>query len=143
MIKATPSTISDIEEAIKLSRDEVYCSEQLDPTEISKHPWCISLKDTDGNLGAILGLDIIRPGVAEGWAVTTTYLVIHPVAYTRKIIYIINEVFPNFNLHRLHIFVKCDSFLVEWAKTLGFTLEGKLVAYGKDRSDYYIMGRVR
>lgn len=142
MISITAATVADIKEAIEISRKNVYCSEELSLTNIMGHPWVISLKDIDGKLGAILGIDLIRPGVGEGWAVTTDNLLIHPIAYTKKVIGIIDEVFSHFELHRLQISVKCESSLVRWAQTLGFIEEGRMIAYGKDKSDYFIMGRV-
>jgi len=141
MIKTTMATPSDIAEAIEYSKKDVYCSEQLEASDICKHPWVIALRGPDGILGAVLGLDIIHKGVATGWAVTTQGLRAFPLAYTRKVQDIIAEVFAHFELHRLQIIVKCRADLLKWAEHLGFLIEGKMVNFGTDKSDYYIMGR--
>lgn len=142
MINVTPPTIADIEEAVKISRQDVYCSEVLSVTNIAANPWCVSLKDNEGNLGAIVGLSILRKGVALGWAVTTNHLLEKPIAYTRRMLDIIREVYAWFNIHRLQIYVKCRSDLVRWAQVLGFEIEGRMKSFGTDKSDYFIMGRV-
>lgn len=141
MIRVTMATPSDIAEAVEYSKKDVYCSEQLEASDICKHPWVISLRGPDGVLGAVMGLDIIHTGVATGWAVTTQGLRAFPLAYTRKVQDIVLEVLGHFNLHRLQIIVKCRADLVKWAEHLGFVIEGKMIGFGTDKSDYYIMGR--
>jgi len=143
MINLSVPTLADIEQAVNLSRKEVYCSEVLSVKDIASFPWCISLKDNEDRLGAIVGLSILRQGVALGWAITTDHLVEKPIAYTRRMLDIIEEVYVHFKLHRLQIYVKCKSDLVRWAEVLGFEIEGCMKSFGIDRSDYYIMGRVR
>ena len=141
MINMTASTIADALEAVDLSRKAVYCSEEITVKSIMDHPWNICLKDSEGQLGIIAVLTILRPGVAEGWAVTTENLLKHPIAYTRQMHTIVREVFVQFRLHRLQIHVKCEASLVRWATALGFTIEGTLKSFGKNKEDYFIMGR--
>lgn len=142
MINVTVPTVADIEEAVGISRTDVYCSEVLSVKNIASEPWCVSLKDNEGKLGAIVGLSILRKGVALGWAVTTSNITEKPIAYTRRMLDIIREVYAHFNIHRLQIYVKCRSDLVRWAQVLGFEIEGRMKSFGTDKSDYYIMGRV-
>ena len=142
MINMTAPTIADALEAVEYSRKSVYCSEEITAKTILDHPWNVSLKDSEGKLGVITGLTLIRPGVAEGWAVTTENLLKHPVAYTRQMRIIVREVFTQFRLHRLQIHVKCEASLIKWAIALGFTVEGTLKSFGKNKEDYYIVGRI-
>jgi len=47
------------------------------------------------------------------------------------------------NLHRLQLTVRCgDQRAFEWAKAIGFELEGKMQRYGPDKSDFFLMSRV-
>ena len=46
------------------------------------------------------------------------------------------------NLHRLQITVRCEDIrAVRWARASGFTIDGMMIAYGPDGSDYYLMSR--
>ena len=46
------------------------------------------------------------------------------------------------NLHRLQITVRCEDMrAVRWAKAIGFTIDGMMMKYGPDGSDYYLMSR--
>jgi hypothetical protein len=143
MIKCAQPSISDIREAIEYSRKDVYCSEEITEKNIANNPWVITMRGPDNSLGAIVGLDIIHKGVAYGWAVTTQNLRCFPLAYTKKMEVVVEEAMNYFELHRLQILVKCRSDLIKWAEHLGFSIEGKMLQYGVDRSDYYIMGRIR
>lgn len=46
------------------------------------------------------------------------------------------------NLHRLQITVRCEDMrAVRWARAIGFTIDGMMMRYGPDGSDYYLMSR--
>jgi hypothetical protein len=46
------------------------------------------------------------------------------------------------NLHRLQITVRCEDIrAVRWARAIGFTIDGMMMKYGPDGSDYYLMSR--
>jgi len=46
------------------------------------------------------------------------------------------------NLHRLQITVRCEDMrAVRWARAIGFTIDGMMMKYGPDGSDYYLMSR--
>jgi len=46
------------------------------------------------------------------------------------------------HLHRLQITVRCEDMrAVRWARAIGFTIDGMMIAYGPDGSDYYLMSR--
>lgn len=46
------------------------------------------------------------------------------------------------NLHRLQITVRCEDMrAVRWARAIGFNIDGMMMRYGPDGSDYYLMSR--
>lgn len=46
------------------------------------------------------------------------------------------------NLHRLQITVRCEDMrAVRWARAIGFSIDGMMMKYGPDGSDYYLMSR--
>ena len=46
------------------------------------------------------------------------------------------------NLHRLQITVRCEDIrAVRWARAIGFNIDGMMMRYGPDGSDYYLMSR--
>lgn len=46
------------------------------------------------------------------------------------------------NLHRLQITVRCEDMrAVRWASFIGFNIDGMMMRYGPDGSNYYLMSR--
>lgn len=143
MINVTAATNEDIKLAVYKKKEDVYFSQKVEYDSIKNHPFSISMHDKNGELGLVAGLDIFHPGVAEGWAIITPNISKYPIAYTKKMIKVVDTTMEHFDLHRLQIIVKCRGDLVKWAISLGFEIEGTMKKFGKDKSDYYIMGRIR
>lgn len=136
------ASVDDIHEAIKNSRQDIYCSESVVAANLESSPLVIALRGPDGSLGAILGIDIVHRGVATGWAITTEDIKKYPIQYTKKVQLIVEEAWMHFQLHRIQITVKCRVDLLKWAQFFGFFIEGTMYNFGIDKSDYYLMGRI-
>lgn len=95
-----------------------------------------------GKPTAIMGAVPLWNGVEEMWVQIEERARQFPVLMTK-----IAKEYRDYrviagNLHRLQITVRCaDMRAVRWARCIGFTIDGMMMRYGPDGSDYYLMSR--
>ena len=146
MIKIRSTTEEDVRSVVSRAK-EIYEGERSILTDTllnaSNSP-AFSLVDGHNVVGCIVGGYVIWDGVLRVWAVTTDQIDLHPIAYSRKILQLLNGSMTYYNAHRVEATVKKDfPKAIQWADFFGFEIEGLLHKYGPDKSDYYMMGRVR
>jgi len=95
-----------------------------------------------GNPVACFGSVRIWTGVEEMWLLMEERGREYAKALTRAAIAYRDFRVISGNLHRLQITVRCEDMrAVRWARAIGFTIDGMMIAYGPDGSDYYLMSR--
>jgi hypothetical protein len=141
MIKITSTTIYDVEEICRNLKSGTYSAECIIGKNAINSEYKVTISDRFFNLGLIVGMDIIHPGVAEAWALVTNKIYEKPIGYTKAVKGMIELFAKDFNLHRMQIRVKIDPGLLKWADTLGFYIEGIMIGYGINKEDYYLMAR--
>lgn len=106
----------------------------------AKHPSC-TLMEGDRPV-ACVGIVILWPGVAEGWAFVSQTVTRHRIAFLRHLILGLRKAELSHKLHRVQAVVNKDyaegKRLVHY---LGFFAEGTLYGYGADDSDYVMYAR--
>jgi RimJ/RimL family protein N-acetyltransferase len=95
-----------------------------------------------GKPAAVVGSVKLWNGVEEMWLHVEERMRNFPVYMTKAAIEYIDFTVIAGNLHRLQITVRCaDMRAVRWARCIGFTIDGMMMRYGPDGSDYYLMSR--
>lgn len=144
MIDVRPATTEDAR-AAALSASAVYQHEHVleNAFEAVLTGDAATLSDHAGNIGVIAGMQTPWNGVAEFWAITTPFLGLHPVGYTRTLRRLLDVQVKKLKLHRVSMTVRGDYAAGHrWAKALGFTDEATLREYGPDKSDYVLYRRL-
>lgn len=91
---------------------------------------------------AIVGAYPIIEGVMNVFVVPSIYSGKYKFAFIRSVLWGIQVVIDNFDVHRLQTESKKDPITKQWMELLGFQCEGTLVHYTKDGQDYDIWARV-
>lgn len=92
---------------------------------------------------ACAGLVPIFPHTAEAWTVISRQVMQHPLIFSRSVSRMLRLGWDVMRLHRVQTYVACASpRFVRWAELQGFRREGRLVAWGPSREDYWIMAKV-
>ena len=96
-----------------------------------------------GRIVACLGCNVMWPGVAEAWMITSIEFPNISTTATRAAIRYFDKVAIKYQLKRLQITVDTENELaVRWAKVLKFTPEGLLRKYGPGNSDHMMFARI-
>ena len=144
MISVTFATPEDIHAAYE-HRKDLYASEKdilSNALSYQKRGYVLTLKDESGNIGCVVGAHSPIEGVLEAFAITTKYLDLRPLGYTRQLKRILAKIGEQ-AAHRVSITCrKGERSALRWADVLGFQSEGILRKYGSDKSDYILFGRV-
>lgn len=91
---------------------------------------------------AFFGWNLIWPGVAQVWAVTSDNMEGQGLKVTKAFRAKIAEGARVGGVHRVQMFVRSDyEEGIRWAHALGFHQEALLTAFGSDGEDYWIMVR--
>lgn len=144
MINFRSTTKEDLDAAMTCAK-EVYDEAHLLECDMNgiKAGEAVTLFDDEGNIGVVIGMALLWPGVAATWALTTKYLDLHPVGYTRTAIRLLQNQVEKLKLHRVEMTVKASYFAGQrWAEALGFESEGYMKKYGSDGSDYVMYRRI-
>lgn len=92
---------------------------------------------------ACMGLLILWPGVAEGWAFVANDIRRYSMSFLKTAFWIIEQARARNNLHRIQAVVHEDFKTGQkFMKHLGFYPEAKLVAYGPDGANYMLYARI-
>ncbi len=96
-----------------------------------------------GSIIAIVGFTPLLPGSMEIWGVISNNIKECPKTFHKACRVVLESFIAQYKLRRVQMTVS-GSFVTgcRWAKSLGFTPEGVLKAYGTDGSDYVMFGRV-
>lgn len=95
-----------------------------------------------GKPAAIVGSIPLWSGVEEMWLHIEERMRKFPVFMTKAAIEYRDYRVIAGNLHRLQITVRCsDMRAVRWARHIGFNIDGMMMKYGPDGSDFYLMSR--
>jgi hypothetical protein len=93
---------------------------------------------------AIGGIAMLWRGVGEAWAIPSTEVEKHPLAFHRVIKKMIDIIQQNKNLHRVQASINEDHEKShKWVKALGFKREGKMNGYGPNGENFIRYARVR
>lgn len=91
---------------------------------------------------AVFGCVVVWSGLGEAWALFSPKARRYPIAMTKGAKAFFNACIQSYLLHRLQITVKTvDNRAVNWAKCLGFVIEGTMKEYSADKEDFYMMRR--
>ncbi len=94
-------------------------------------------------VGCMGGYELWK-GVAAVWCLLSDEFKQSPIAMTKYAREFMSAYENALDIHRLQAYVRADSIgAIKWAESCGFIREGLLRKYSKDKSDVYIMGRVR
>jgi hypothetical protein len=86
---------------------------------------------------ACVGLVILWPHVAEGWAYTSDLVRQHPCAFHRAVCHKLRYVMQKYELNRLQLSIQRSNTVSRmWAYRLGFRSEGKMRKFGPEGEDY-------
>jgi len=92
----------------------------------------------------IWGSNVIWPGLEEAWFIVDEACRAYPKSMTRVAKMWLADRFDSHGAHRVQITTrKTDKRAYNWAKVLGFQPEGVLTNFGWDKSDYYMMAKVK
>jgi hypothetical protein len=144
MINFRLATREDVNLAMEHAK-EVYDEAHLLECDMEgiKPGEAATLSDEHGNIGCVVGMALMWPGVASVWALTTKYLNLHPVGYTRTVRALLEDQVKSLGLHRVEMRVKALYFDGHrWAEALGFESEAFMKKYGSDGSDYVMYRRL-
>lgn len=95
-----------------------------------------------GKVACCFGYQILWPGVAEAWMLTSDQINTRAVSLTRSAGRYFDHIATKEGLKRLQITVNVRHRLaVRWAIALQFTQEGRLRRYGPDGSDHIMFAR--
>jgi hypothetical protein len=125
--------------------DEGATQEHIDKmlTLYEKSPLSYSLF-FDGKPMAAVGISSFWSGVGEVWFMPGKLIYEHSFSVGRKLKKMIDDLIDRGGFFRVQCVVKKqDKRAVRFAKFLGGEIEGVLRQYGPDRSDYFIMGRIK
>jgi 3'-phosphoadenosine 5'-phosphosulfate sulfotransferase (PAPS reductase)/FAD synthetase len=121
--------------------------EHLDLIELEKGTICKQTLSTlnldyaksfikDSKIIFVLGLQLIRQGVAQCWSIPTIYTEKNKLFVYKKTINFIKQYAKKLNIHRLQTPVNDEN--VKWIETLGFKKESTLKKITFDKKDEYL-----
>jgi hypothetical protein len=97
----------------------------------------------DGQPMVCSGVVILWPGLAEGWALTSSLAAQYPLAFHRVIKHKLNELISANNLRRVQVAIpETHQVSCRWITHLGFNCEGIMPKYGPDGADYLRFARL-
>lgn len=92
---------------------------------------------------AIFGGFFFVPGIFHIWGLVSPHVHKKPVAFRRSVGDFLSYFERKYKPRRLQIDIRVGHpELDRWAESIGFEREGIMKAYGTDKSDYYLYGRV-
>jgi len=92
---------------------------------------------------AVLGGNLLWPGVMEVWTVTTDLITEYPLEFHKKVRDVISGLEKELEIKRFQATVRADFDMgKKWLHSLGFISEGLLKKYGPEGEDYFMFGRV-
>tara|TARA_B100000686_G_C16081772_1_gene614271 strand:- start:97 stop:537 length:441 start_codon:yes stop_codon:yes gene_type:complete len=97
----------------------------------------------DNNVVAIAGVQIMFPGVGEGWVFGTELIYAHKFFFAKSVKRMLGQIMNDYGLHRVQA-VPLKTFepgcrFLEW---LGFKYEGELLKYGPAKQNCLMYGRI-
>ena len=96
----------------------------------------------DGKVACCFGFQLLWPGVAEAWMLTSNQINTKAVSLTRSAGRYFDHIATKQVLKRLQITVNAQHDLaMRWAVALRFTQEGIMRNYGADGSDHVMFAR--
>lgn len=96
-----------------------------------------------GQIGAVFGLVLPWPGMAEGWMITTPAIKPIAVPFTYGARKFCDSAAIALRLRRIQIHIQTSKVAYyDWAKAARFCFEGKCEAYLADGSDVFLMARI-
>lgn len=99
--------------------------------------------DRSGNPAVVGGLTSISPGVAQAWLFATDRLDEVAVAMHRQARHLIEAALTSGTAHRIQAYSAVfHTDAHRWLARLGFEVESRLRAYGKDGDDFYCYVRL-
>lgn len=130
---------------IKLRAKDIYESERCEDLVMAgiarNQVFCLASESNDPL--SLFGYDSVWPGVATVWALTSKDLWQKPMI-VRELHRFITDTMSTMRYHRVQMYVKCDYVEGQkFAEFLGFKLEGHMIAYGPDKADYFLYGKVK
>src|SRR5882762_6511160 len=91
----------------------------------------------NGQAMASVGIVILWPHVAEGWAFTSDLVRQHPCAFHRAVCHKLRYVMQKYELHRLQLSIQHSHTVSRmWAYRLGFRSEGRMKKFGPSGDNY-------
>lgn len=145
MIKMNITTESDIHEAAANAKLVFRHEKDLVANALCNLPHgpALTCRNPDGRVACVVGGVCVWDGVARAWAITTPAMDFYPVRYARLFQRLLKWFTQVYNVHRVEFTVRADFDRgMKLAEFLGFKKEGLLMAYGPDRSNYYLYGKV-
>lgn len=96
-----------------------------------------------GRIGAVFGLVIPWPGMAEAWMLTTPAIKPIAVPFTYGARKFCDIAAQSLGLRRIQIHVQnTNDTFTDWARAAKFRFEGKCEAYRADGGDVFLMARI-
>lgn len=97
-----------------------------------------------GRIIAVFGVRPIWRGLAEAWMVPGVGIEDHAASVVRGARALMDTTVSNLDIARLQIIVKTENDTAyKFAKSIGFSVEGKLERFGPEGADYYMMVRFK
>lgn len=132
----------DLFEPSPVFQGEIHCKELLRASVAGKNGFSYTYFVGNQAIG-IIGGDLLWQGVAEVWAWLSQGIEKYPIEFTKRVIHCLNFHKEKVKLHRYQMNVREKEIkALRWAKTLGFQEEGIMFRYGRDGSNYIMMGRL-
>lgn len=92
----------------------------------------------DAGVYAIIGRTDLWPGVVELWALPTTLIHVHPIAFHRAVQRQLALLEQDASIKRIQLCVRVGFEAAEaWAELLGFKIETLMKNYGPETDDYW------
>ena len=109
----------------------------------AKYPAYTAFTD-EGQVIICAGVIVSRPGIADGWAVTSDLVQDYGLWLTRTVKTMLNEVMAALSLRRVQVSVDPLNVMApRWAHALGFQYEGTMRGFGPDGQPYDLYAKVR
>lgn len=105
---------------------------------------CFSGLDSNGTWLGAFGAYPFWKGVAELWMILDCKFQKHAKSFHKLFLNRL-DLFPDmYGYHRMQTVVACeDPRAIRWIESMGFIREGKMIAYGPGREDYFRYAKVR
>lgn len=95
----------------------------------------------DGRIITCAGFLELWDGVAEIWQIPSIYVSLCPTLFAKTIRGYVETIAEQFKYHRLQTCSPADPLHDRWMKFLGFTEEGTMKSYTKDKKDHRMWAR--